>query len=110
MALKTLGTNATTSLSALLFHPSADVMTDSDLAAFNALIKPAGGTPYSADSETGNSGYMTGKYLERGGVMWLPGRGFIRLRPGDWVAVDATTGWPFLLSAGAVASGPYTHN
>lgn len=110
MALKTFGSNATTSLRAIQFHPSINVLSDADLAAYNALIKPAGGTAYSPDSPTPQSGYLTGKYIGRDGQFWIPGRGFIKVLPGDWCVVDSTTGWPFVLSAGAVASGPYTHS
>ncbi len=103
MALKTFGTNGTTSLSAVQFHPSSGVMSDSDLAAFNALINPnyGGANP--------NSGKL-GTYIERAGQLWLPDRGWVKVNPYDWLVVDSTTGWPFILSKNAVDSGPYTHS
>lgn len=98
MALRTLGTNATTSLQAVLFNPSSGVMTDSDLAALNALVKP----------DVGKSGLL-GTYFQREGQLYIPARGYIKIFAGDYVAVDAATGWPILLSAAAIAGGPYTH-
>ena len=41
MALKTLGTAGQTTLSAVKFNHDPNVLTDSDQAALNALIKPA---------------------------------------------------------------------
>ena len=99
MALKTLGTNATTSLSALVFNHSADVMLPADLAALNALIKP----------DSGGNGLMS-PYLTYEGQLWIPRRGWVKVLNGDYVGVDATTGWPIVVSAAAIASGPYTHS
>jgi hypothetical protein len=102
MALKTAGTNATTSLSAVQFNPSADKMTSSDLALFNALVQPNYGGAHP------NSGKL-GTYISRDGQLFVPMRGFIRLVAGDWLCVDSTTGWPFVLSNAAITSGPWTH-
>lgn len=103
MALKTFGTNANNSLSAVQFNPSSGVMTDSDLAAFNALVQPNYGGLHP------NSGKMT-TYISRDGQLYIPLRGWIKAFPGDWLCVDSTTGFPFLLSQNAVASGPYAHS
>jgi hypothetical protein len=108
MALHTFGTNATTSLSAIQFNPSNGVLSDSDLAALNALIKPNYNNT-SGDFQGPNSGKL-GTYINREGQMSIPGRGFLQLQPGDWVCTDATTGFPFVLSSIAVSSGPYTHS
>lgn len=99
MALKTLGTNATTSLSALQFNHDFAVMSDADLAAFNALVK--------ADKTTSDKQAVQ---LSRDGHLYIPGRGQIKVSNGDWVAIDTATGWPIILSAAAIASGPYTHS
>ena len=103
MALKTLGTSATNSLSAIQFNPSSGKMTDSDLALFNALIQPNYGGAHP------NSGLL-GTYVDRGGQFYVPMRGWVKVFPGDWLCVDATTGYPFILSQNAVASGPYSHS
>ena len=109
MALKTLGTNATTSLEAVQFYPflgasaAAGQMSDSDLALWNAAITPNFGGTQS------NNGKM-GTYVSRDGQLWIPERGWLKVKPGDWLCTDATTGFPFLLSKNAVASGPWTHS
>lgn len=37
------------------------------------------------------------------GILYVPGRGALKLRPGDIVAVDPLTGWPILVSANAIS-------
>ena len=103
MALKTFGTNATNSLRAVQFYASSDKMTDSDLALFNALVQPnyGGSNP--------NSGKL-GTYVSRDGQLYIPRQGWVKVFAGDWLVLDQTTGWPFVLSANAVTSGPYTHS
>jgi len=43
------------------------------------------------------------------GILVIPGRGTLRLRSGDFVCWDTTTGWPIVVSGDAAANGPYTH-
>lgn len=97
MALRTLGTNATTSLSSMV--ASGD-MAEADIAAFQALIKNDLG---------GTSPIIPGSF-SRQNLLYIPNRGVLQVRPGDYVAVDSATGWPILISAKAIASGPYTHS
>jgi hypothetical protein len=99
MAVRTLGTAATNTLSAVLFNPSSGVMSDSDLAAINAAIK----------SDVGKDGYL-GPYVSREGQLWIPRRGWVKLLPGDYICVDPNTGWVTLLSATAAASASYVHS
>lgn len=42
------------------------------------------------------------------GLLYVPNRGTLQMLPGDYVAVDPTTGWPILISKYAAASGPWT--
>lgn len=95
MATQTLGTNATNSLTALAFAVSA---ADADVATIQQLIKD--------DLET-NHAIFPGAFSKTG-LLYIPNRGVLQMRPGDYVAVDSTTGWPILISARAKASGPYT--
>lgn len=97
MALLTLGTNATTSLSAQLYSAAMAV----------------------ADIATINNGILNDKNVahprwpgafSQAGQLFIPNRGVLQVLPGDYVAYDTTTGWPILLSAYAIASGPYTHS
>ena len=95
MALRTLGSNATTSLQALLFARGG--MSVADTATFNANVK---------DDLTNGHPVVPGSF--RTGMLFIPNRGFIQILPGDFIAYDST-GWPILLSANAIASGPWTH-
>jgi len=98
MALRTLGTNAATSLSAIMFSHDPAVLSMADLAAFNALCK--------SDKNTNN---LLEPVLSREGMFRIPGKEVVRVSPGDYVAVDPATGWPIYISANAIANGPYTH-
>jgi hypothetical protein len=101
MALRTFGTTAQNSLSAVQFGPNG-LMTDSDLAAFNALIQPNYGGMNPNDGRLGT-------YVSREGQLWVPNKGWIRAGSGDWLVVDPTTGFPFLISKNSVAFGAFVH-
>jgi len=100
MALITLGTNATTTLSALNWNPQAAA---ADLASIVEGIKtqPASGT-----FQTISAGAF-----DQTGRLHFPGRrGFVDLKPGDFVAFDAV-GWPIFVSGFSIAnSGGWTHS
>lgn len=97
MALLTLGTNANTSLSALLYTRNPPSV--ADVATFNANIK---------NDQINGRPIWPGGF--RQGLLQIPNRGVLQLVPGDYVAFDATTGWPILISAASIASGPWTHS
>lgn len=97
MALLTGGTSANNSLGALLF--SGD-MSEVNIALFQLAIKN--------DLINGNPVYP-GAFAQNG-LLYVPNRGTLQVLPGDYVMVDATTGWPILLSARAIASGPWAHS
>ena len=178
MATKTLGTNATTTLTALPFGggpplTSGDTgYSEADIAAIAALIlgdgqvkqgvTPTGTTSTSsasississmtnivqgmaifgagippgaivasvnvAGSSLVMSAAITGSgasgvnllivpHMGRGdfsklGSLYVPGRGILKVNPGDWVGVDAS-GWPILVSAEAIAfaNTSWTHS
>lgn len=110
MAIGTGGTNAATSLLAILQPGSFTTLqgtkfgiteTDADIATINDTIvddqnfnQPAPGS--------GPWGWS------RNGVLYVPNRGFLKCLPGDAIMVDAATGWPILVSARALAAGPWT--
>lgn len=102
MALLTLGSNATTTLSALLVSPGSNV---ADHAALAALIlndnSQAGGIANAAPSA---KPIWPGAFSQASGRLYIPNRGWLQCLPGDYVAVDAN-GWPILLSANAIAGG-----
>ncbi|MDD5305290.1 MAG: hypothetical protein PHS14_19510 [Elusimicrobia bacterium] len=98
MALKTGGTPANSSLNCIQWFSA---MNKQDLAAFNALITYA-----AVDAESA----VTTKPIPTvsQGILYLSGRGQIKLTEGDWLYVDPATGWPFVVpnvAVGAIASG-----
>src|SRR4051812_20387680 len=101
MATITLGTNATTTLTAIKFEKG---MTVADLAAIAVLIlnddTQAGGRAATAPSA---KPIWPGAFSQNG-LLSIPNRGILKVLPGDYIGVDAN-GWPILLSANAIAGG-----
>jgi hypothetical protein len=106
MALRTLGTNATTSLGGFL------VGTDDFVPATVALINQI-----KTEIPMVNQALLTGipRNLINGGytqqgVLVLPGnRGVITCKVGDFIGLDPVTGWPIVLSADCAQNGAFTH-
>ena len=96
MATSTLGTNANNSLTSRIF---AGAMPAADIASIANLIK---------DDQNNLHPISTGAWAQTG-LLYVPNRGVLRMLPGDFVGVDAATGWPILVSARAIAAGPWTH-
>ena len=96
MALLTLGTNANNSLAALLM---TGAMTPVDVGMFANDVK---------NDQVNDHPIWPGAFAQSG-LLFVPNRGVLKVLPGDYVAVDST-GWPILLSALAIASGPWTHS
>lgn len=116
MALRTLGTNATTSLAA--FVVGFNDLIPADLGSINVNIKGDPPGWRGPQAEVGTTGLVSGQGTVRPrivgsytptGILIIPNRGMLRCRTGDFVCYDTTTGWPILLSGDAAASGPYTH-
>jgi len=116
VALRTLGTNATTSLSAFVVGFNDTIA--ADLATLNLGIKrdPPGWNQFTVPASTGLvAGTGTVRptinqaYIKKGTLV-IPNRGTIILKDGDFVCFDATTGWPIVISGDAAANGPYTHS
>ena len=112
MALKTFGTNANNSLSA--FVVGTDDITAAQVALLNNGIKgdPPG---YSAPSgqavqNVGTNRPRIAQAYQRQGKLYIPNRGVIQLKAGDYIVFDSTTGWPAVFSADAIANGPFTHS
>lgn len=97
MSLLTAGTSATSSLSAQLFSRQ---MATADIASIaNGILN---------DKNVAHP-IFPGSFAQTG-LLVIPNRGILQCLPGDYVAFDTTTGWPILLSAYAIASGPWTHS
>lgn len=101
MATLTLGTNSTTSLTALQFVAG---MVPADLATINAAIKKDNNPARNSNPVTEATALSTTGQLELPG-----GRGIITLKPGDYIAVDPNTGWPMVVSMNCAANGAITH-
>lgn len=109
MALKTLGTNATTTLTALQYRGatvggSSD--TRADFASFAAAILDDRSSPMGQPAQGAPSAkpIWPGAFNPFYGTLMIPNRGVLKILPGDWIAVDAN-GWPILLSYNAVLGG-----
>lgn len=101
MSTKTGGTNANTSLVALQFFPGWNSgMAAADVATFALDIK----------DDIINSHPIKQEAFSSNGLLYVPNRGVLKMLPGDWAMVDATTGWPILVSKRAMTSGPWHHS
>lgn len=115
MALRTLGTNANTSLSGFVVGFNDTII--ADIATMNDAIKqdPPVGSIYSPilstglinQTATGTTRQLMNQAYVKNGVLIVPKRGQLVLRNGDLVAWDTTTGWPIVVSGDAVANGPW---
>lgn len=96
MALRTLGTNTTTSLSCLVFNGALNAV---DFGNLKALLKHAPGIVPLADPNA----------LEQSGILVLRGqRGTLLAQPGDVIAIDPTSGFPILVSSDTITNGVWT--
>ena|SRR5271170_5193491 len=102
MALKTLGTNATTSLNAMI-QGNATLFTVADMATIRANIK----NDQINTTPIWPNGFDDG--FNKYGRLYVPNRGVLAVFPGDYVAYDAN-GWPILVSAFSIATGGWTHS
>lgn len=113
MALKTFGSNATTSLFA--FVVGTDDIVPAQIALLNTALRgdPPGYKAPTGQAEPAPAGTnrprLAQAYVKQG-ILFVPNRGMLQLKAGDYVCFDATTGWPFVVSGDAVANGPYTHS
>ncbi len=105
MALNTLGTNATTTLSAMQFRGGA-AYTRADMAALAALILDDQSQPMGqlANAAPAAKPIWPGAFNPFYNTLMIPNRGVLKVLPGDWIGVDAN-GWPILLSRNAIAGG-----
>ena len=114
MALRTLSTSSNLNAFVVGFN---DTIT-ADLATLNLAINgdPPGWNAWQQAATTGlvsQAGSNRPRYNQaysKQGILIVPGRGILRLQPGDFVCYDTTTGWPFALSGDAAANGTYTHS
>lgn len=99
MGIQTVGTNANTSLTyGLKFLPGyGSGMAATDIATICSHI---------LDDQNVSHPIIPASFGSNG-ILYVPNRGQLKMLPGDYVAVDPTTGWPILISKRAAASGPW---
>jgi hypothetical protein len=111
MTIGTAGTVANNALTALFmpgsFTPPAAaalaiVQTDADMASMQQLMRD----DFNLGQPSPPGGPMLG--WSRAGQLYIPNRGWLKVFPGDMVAVDAT-GWPILVANHAAISGQWPH-
>lgn len=98
MATKTLGTSATTSLTALSYLAGIGSLAPADVALIDAIkddINPA-------------HPLIPASFVQSG-QLYVPNRGWLQVLPGDYVAIDSQ-GWPILVSANSIANAAWTHS
>jgi hypothetical protein len=96
MATKTLGTTATTTLTAIAYLQGGSGIAAADAATIRSYIK---------DDQTNGAPVWQGGF-DVSGLLYVPNRGVLKILPGDWIGVDTVTGWPILVSKLAAASNP----
>ncbi len=103
MATITLGTNGTTTLTALSWNSSLVLSQPTDLATIVEGIK--------RQATNVTPQITSGAFNGATGMLHFPGRrGFVNLLPGDFIAYDLV-GWPVIVSAYSIAnSGGWTHS
>ena len=100
MATKTLGTLATTTLTAVeqpSGFSSVAPISDADFAAINNSIFDDERNP----QQLLNQQIINGSF-SRNGLLIIPNRGVLKVKGGDWIAVDPN-GWPILIGRESLA-------
>lgn len=108
MATHTLVTK--NNLTAIAYSQSPLVLLPADLATIDTAVL---GDPNVLNGQsTARSGYWPGGGIGYTGILVIPNRGYLKVLPGDVVAVDVNgttnVGWPILVSADAIANGSWT--
>lgn len=103
MATITIGTAAQTTLIGVAFSQSPTVLLPADLATINQAILDDQAAAHPVAHYSGIGGFV------REGFLYVPNRGALEILPGDYVAYDAATGWPVLISALAAAGAGWVH-
>ena len=104
MATQTLGTATTSSLTAVAFSQTPSILSDADLATISYGILDDQNVAHPHAVLEGIGG------LVRQGRLFVPNRGSLLILPGDYIAIDSTTGWPILVSAAAAAGASWVHS
>jgi hypothetical protein len=116
VALRTIGTNASTSLSGFVVGFNDTIAGDVATLITQLRGDPPGWNAWNTPATTGlvtglgtNRPRLNQAYVQTGRLI-IPNRGELQLKPGDFVAWDTTTGWPIVISGDAAQNGPYSHS
>lgn len=97
MALPTIGTAATSTLTGFVVNTNDSIA--ADVATLLTSIR---------DDQINGRPIFPGAYAQTG-LLYVPNRGVLKCLPGDYVAFDTTTGWPILISKIAAANAAWVH-
>ena len=98
MATRTLGTAATTTLTAVPFSPSAQALLPADLATIvNSIL-----------NDINPAHPLMPTAFSYAGLLYVPNRGILTVLPGDYVGVDSV-GFPYLVPKNSAASASWVH-
>ena len=104
MSTKTLGTNGTTTLTAIAAASGGSTVNELIPGNFANISATDFATIQEAIKNDKINTFPRAQYaLTRSGLLYVPNRGVLQVLPGDWIGVDAT-GWPVLVGANAIAS------
>jgi small ligand-binding sensory domain FIST len=103
VATLTLGTAATTTLVAVKWTASSQVLLPADMATINNTILDDLNVAHPQASLIGTGGFSYN------GQLFIPNRGWLKVLPGDYVGVDPN-GWPILVSANSIAGSGWSHS
>ena len=104
MATTTGGTTTTTALTSLQF---TGALLPADIATINNMIFDDRQNVY-PNNPTGPlnviaaAAQVNGFSFAHTGLLSIPNRGVLRMQPGDYVMIDAVSGWPILVSRTAI--------
>jgi hypothetical protein len=103
MATVTIGTATNSTLIAVAFNQDTGLLLPADLATIQQHILDDQASAHPVAQISGIGGFV------REGLLIVPNRGTLKLYPGDYVAYDPATGFPYLISALAAAGASWVH-
>jgi len=107
MALNTIGTAATNTLSG--FVVGTNDLTPADVGSLRAgILNDGPQSGFGVVGPVGTGVIYPGAYAQQG-LLFVPNRGVLKCLPGDMIAFDAATGWPILVSKLAAAGAGWVH-
>ncbi len=114
MGTRTLGTAATTTLTAVQYSPAPNLTTDDWRVIMAGILddgeSSVGGPAITENWRAANTKGPVPGAFHSNGLLYIPNRGVLRVIQGDFVAFDTQTGWPILVSAVAAAAAGWVHS